>query len=47
MVETQFYCDLYPQVIFSNHLLFIKGGAKILNRETNRVGVRVVNGDGL
>ncbi len=47
MVETQFCCDLYLQVIFSNHLLIIKGGAKILNRETNRVGVRVVNGDGL
>ena len=34
-------------VIFSKHLLFIKHGANIINRETNWVGVRVVNGDGL
>ena len=38
---------LYPEIIFSNYLQFLKDGATIINRETNRVGVRVVNGDGL
>lgn len=47
MVETQQNYVSTHKLFFSKHLLFIKYGANIINRETNRVGVRVVNGDGL